>query len=281
MTRIALLGANGMFGKDAVPFFRAAGEEVYGGDLPNVDITSPSSLAAFLDAHPCDVVLNAAAYTNVDGAETQREEAMRINGLGPKVVAEACLDRGLLLLHISTDYVFPGEKPEGYLPNDPTGPAINGYGESKLLGERAVREILPDSQLLVCRTQWLYGRHGTNFIDTIRGLALTRSSLRVVDDQWGVPTHTLELARQMHACLEAGARGIVHTVGGGGPVTWYEVAREVVALSGLPCTVSPCTSEEFPRPARRPHHAWLRHKGDWATGDWKDTLASYLRSRTT
>ena len=198
-----------------------------------MDITSPSSVAAFLDAHPADVVLNAAAYTNVDGAESQREEALRINGLGPGVVAEACRERGLLMLHISTDYVFPGEKPEGYLPWDPTGPAINAYGESKLAGERAVRELLPDTQFLVCRTQWLYGRHGTNFVDTIRGLALTRSSLRVVDDQWGVPTHTLELARQMHTCLEAGARGVVHTVGGGGPVTWYELAREVVALSGL------------------------------------------------
>jgi len=279
MTRIALLGSNGMFGKDAAPFFTRAGLEVTGGDLPDVDITSATSVAAFLDAHPCDAVLNAAAYTNVDGAESQGEEAMRINGLGARVVAEACAARGLFLVHISTDYVFPGEKPEGYLPGDATGPAINRYGESKLAGERAVLEVMPRGRYLVCRTQWLYGKHGTNFVDTIRGLALTRASLRVVDDQWGVPTHTLELGRQMSACLKAGTTGVVHTVGGGGPVSWFTVASEVVRLSGMPCEVTPCTSEEFPRPARRPAHAWLRTDGSWPVADWKTSLADYLGPR--
>lgn len=279
MTRIALLGAKGMFGKDAMPLFAETGYEVVGADLPEVDITSLKSVGAFLDAHPCDVVLNAAAYTNVDGAESQREEAMRINGLGPRVVAEACHKRDLLLVHISTDYVFPGEKREGYLPGDPTGPALSAYGESKLVGELAVREQLPEDRYLVCRTQWLYGKHGTNFVDTIRGLALTRSSLKVVSDQWGVPTHTYELARQIRACLEAGMRGVVHTVGGGGPITWFTFATEVVVLSGLPCEITACTSDEFPRPAKRPRYAWLKSEGHWPVRDWKTSLSAYLRAR--
>ncbi len=181
------------------------------------------------------------------------------------------------LVHISTDYVFPGEKPEGYLPDDPPGPAINAYGESKLAGEEAIRAILPAEQVLLCRTQWLYGHHGKNFVDTIRTLAASRSRLEVVDDQWGVPTHAAELARQMSDLLAVGARGVAHTVGGGGPITWYAFAREIVALSGLPCEVVPCTSEAFPRPAPRPRHAWLRSGAPAsAARHWEETLAQYL-----
>jgi dTDP-4-dehydrorhamnose reductase len=278
MPRIALLGANGMFGKDAATVFERAGYEVAGADLPEVDIAFPSSLASFLDAHPASVVVNAAAYTNVDGAEDHRQEAFRINALGAEMVAEACRDRGLTLLHISTDYVFPGEKPEGYSPGDPPGPPINAYGASKLAGEEAIRSILPEDQVLLCRTQWLYGRHGKNFVDTIRSLAAHRSRIEVVDDQWGVPTHTAELARQMTELLSGGARGVAHAVGGGGPITWCAFAREIVALGHLPCEVVACTSEAFPRPARRPRHAWLRSESPGIARDWKDTLAHYLKN---
>ncbi len=266
-----------MFGKDAAPVFEAAGYEVAGADLPEVDITSAGSVAALLDAHPGSVVVNAAAYTDVDGAESSREVAFRVNGLGAKVVAEACRQRDALLLHISTDYVFPGEAPRGYLPGDAPGPAINAYGESKLAGELALRDALPEGRFLICRTQWLYGGHGKNFVDTIRTLAATRSELKVVDDQWGVPTHAAELARQMAGLLARGARGVAHTVGGGGPITWYTFAREIVALSGLSCGVTPCASEAFPRPARRPHHAWLRSEAPAAARHWKESLAQYIR----
>lgn len=278
MPRLVLLGANGMFGRDAAPVFERVGYQVVGADLPDVDIASQGSLASFLDAHQASVVVNAAAYTNVDGAEGHREEAFRINALGAEIVARACLDRGLTLVHISTDYVFPGEKPEGYLPDDPPGPPINVYGASKLAGEEAIRAILPAEQVLLCRTQWLYGRHGKNFVDTIRTLAASRSRIEVVDDQWGVPTHAAELARQVSDLLAGGARGVAHAVGGGGPITWHAFARQIVALCHLPCEVAACTSEAFPRPAPRPRHAWLRIKGAWPTEDWKDTLAHYLKN---
>ncbi len=275
--RLLLLGASGMFGSDAAAVFREAGYEVLGADLPEVDITRPSSLADFLDAHPCDLVLNAAAYTNVDGAEDHREEAFRINAFGAEVVARACRDRNLALAHISTDYVFPGAREAGYVPSDPPGPPVNAYGASKLAGEEAIRAVLPEDRLLICRTQWLYGRHGKNFVDTIRGLAASRASLSVVNDQWGVPTHTAELARQIARLLTLGARGVAHTVGGGGPITWFTFAREIVALAGLPCEVLPCSSEAFPRPAKRPRHAWLRSGVPADAGPWKDSLLSYLR----
>lgn len=276
MPRLVLLGANGMFGKDAVPVFEAAGYEVVGADLPEADITSAKSLAELLDAHPPSVVVNAAAFTDVDGAESSRDLAFEVNGLGAHMVAEACRQKDALLVQISTDYVFPGEKPKGYLPRDPMGPAINAYGESKMAGEAGIRAAMPGGGFLICRTQWLYGRGGKNFVDTIRALAATRSRIRVVDDQWGVPTHTVELARQMIELLAHGARGVAHTVGGGGPITWHTFAREIVALSGLSCEVIPCTSEAFPRPARRPHHAWLRSDTYGTAKHWKDSLAQYM-----
>ncbi len=275
--RLLLLGANGMFGRDAAAVFAQAGFGVAGADLPEVDITSASGVAGFLDANPAQIVVNAAAYTNVDGAEDHREEAFRINAFGAEVVAHACRDRHLTLVHISTDYVFPGEREAGYVPLDPPGPPVNAYGASKLAGEEAIRAALPGDRLLICRTQWLYGRHGKNFVDTIRGLAASRASLHVVDDQWGVPTHTAELARQIARLLALGARGVAHTVGGGGPVTWCTFAREIVALAGLPCEVLPCSSEAFPRPAKRPRHAWLRSDVPADARPWRESLLAYLK----
>lgn len=279
--RIILLGAGGMFGTDAQPLFEAAGHSVRAGDLPDVDITDRASLARFLDAAPGDAVLNAAAYTNVDGAESQRQEAFRINALGARRVAEACRERKLLLVHISTDYVFPGLRASGYLPDDPPGPAINAYGQSKLEGERAVLETLREDQVLICRTQWLYGTHGKNFVDTILKLSEIRNDLRVVNDQWGVPTYTVDLARQMAALLDLGARGFAHTVGGGGPVTWYDFAAEILAQAGSSCRLTACTSEEFPRAAVRPQFGWLRSTKvpAGAIRHWREALSDYLGGR--
>ncbi len=279
--KLILLGAKGMFGSDAAPVFREAGYEVLGADLPEVDITRPPSLADFLDAHPCDLVLNAAAYTDVDGAEDHSEQAFVVNALGAGVVAEACLGRGLVLVHISTDYVFPGEREAGYGPSEPPGPPVNAYGASKLAGEEAIRAALPRDSFLICRTQWLYGRHGKNFVDTIRGLAASRASLSVVNDQWGVPTHTRELARQIAALVAAGARGVAHTVGGGGPITWFTFAREIVTLAGLHCEVLPCSSEAFPRPAKRPRYAWLKNDNvpGVVIGSWREALHEYVGRR--
>lgn len=279
--KLILLGANGMFGRDALPVLRQAGHEVTGADLPEVDAADPGSLGGFLDLHPAEILLNAAAYTDVDGAETHREEARRANALGAEVAARLCRERGLLLVHISTDYVFPGEKAEGYLPEDEPGPALSVYGETKLEGERAIGRILPPDRRLICRTQWLYGRSRGNFVETMLRLARSEGRLRVVDDQWGAPTHTRELARQIALLLARDARGVAHTVGGGGPVTWCQWARQIVALSGLACPVEPISWRDLPRPARRPVHAWLRDGASppLPARHWRDSLAEYLEER--
>ncbi len=276
--RLILLGAKGMFGSDALPILEGAGHRVVPADLPEADITDPASLERLLDAHRAEAVLNAAAYTDVDGAERERERAFRVNAFGTRMVAKACADRRLLLVHLSTDYVFPGTRPEGYLPGDPPGPAVNAYGESKLEGERAARGELPPERLLICRTQWLYGRHGKNFVDTMAGLLSSREEVRVVNDQWGVPTHTSELALQVAALLEIGARGVAHTVGGGGPITWYDFAGAIALRLGLPARVVPCSTAQFPRLARRPAHAWLRGEGvpAGAVRHWREALDAYL-----
>jgi len=278
MSDLILLGANGMFGRDAVPVFEHAGWRVHPGDLPEVDIAEPGSLEAFFAGRPGEVVINAAAYTDVDRAESEPEAALRINASGAENVARACLSGGRLLVFISTDYVYPGDRPEGYLPTDPPGPALNRYGESKLEGEARIRRTLPPERLLICRTQWLYGPRGRNFVDTIRSLAASRREIHVVDDQWGVPTHTRDLARQIAALLKIDAAGVRHTVGGGGPITWFELAEEIVRREGSPCRVLPCATEAFPRPAPRPRYGWLRDPGipPEAVRHWKDSLADHL-----
>lgn len=278
MKKLCLLGSAGMFGRDAAPVFRSMGFTVVGGDLPEVDICDERSLGRFLDESKPDAVVNAAAYTNVDGAESHREEAFRINAEGASMVAKICAARSVFLVHISTDYVFPGTKKEGYLPSDPPAPAVNAYGESKLEGERAVIGTVKPGSYLICRTQWLYGRHGRNFVDTIRELANSRKVLRVVDDQWGVPTHTANLARQIGRLLTDGATGIAHTVGGRGPITWFTFAREIVSLCGASTEVLPCTTEEFPRPAGRPVYGWLKNDSVPATcvTGWKEDIAEYI-----
>jgi dTDP-4-dehydrorhamnose reductase len=265
-----------MFGRDALPVLEAAGFEVIGADLPEVDICEPGSVEAFFRRTAPQVVLNAAAFTDVDGAEEKEDEAFRANAKGPELLARACASAKALLVHISTDYVFPGERPEGYLPDDPPGPALGVYGRSKLEGEQAIIAALPKEGYLICRTQWLYGTTGKSFPDTILKLAATRKSLRVVNDQWGAPTWTRELARQIASLIHEGARGIRHAVNGGGPVTWYTFARQIVAEAGLDCIVEPCTSEEFPRPARRPTYAWLRDNDATNAQPWQEGLREYL-----
>lgn len=280
---VCLLGNRGMFGTDARPVFEEEGFELSGGDLPEVDLTDRVSLAGFMEGKTCDAVLNAAAFTNVDGAECQRMEAFRVNAQGVKTLAEACRERGVVLIHLSTDYVFPGYQKEGYRPFDTAGPAINAYGESKLAGERAVAQTLPPDQYLICRTQWLYGSTGRNFVETILKAAPVRTNLKVVNDQWGVPTRTTELARQICSLLKLKVRGYAHTVGGGGPITWYDFAKEIVALSGTGCDVEPCSSEAVPRPARRPSYAWLVNTNvpKEAVRHWRESLGEYLEERRT
>jgi dTDP-4-dehydrorhamnose reductase len=217
---------------------------------------------------PDDVVINCAAWTDVDGAEEQEAEALRVNGDGARNVAEAAG----VVVYVSTDYVFDGTKREPYVPSDPVNP-MSAYGRTKLAGEQATAEANPRHHIV--RTSWLFGPGGGNFVETILRLAGERDVLRVVDDQIGRPTYTRHLAEALIELSRRDDYGIHHRAGGG-QCSWFEFAREIVERAGLDCRVEPCTTAEMPRPAPRPAYSVL------AGGDlpsWQEGLDAYLGVR--
>jgi dTDP-4-dehydrorhamnose reductase len=276
--RLAITGAAGMLGQDLAVAAKAAGHEVLAFPRADLDITDPAAVTRTLrDARP-DVVVNSAAWTNVDGAETDEAGAQAVNGAGAGNVARAAAACGAWTIHVSSDYVFDGGKASPYLESDPVGP-LSAYGRSKLAGERAVAEEAPDRHTTV-RSSWLFGPGGPCFPATILRLAHERDELKVVDDQIGCPTFTGHLAEALVNLAGRVQRpvGIVH-VAGGGSCSWFEFAREIVAGAGVRCEVKPCSTEEFPRPASRPANSVLRsERGDEAPvlPEWREGLARYM-----
>ncbi|MFJ9742420.1 dTDP-4-dehydrorhamnose reductase [Streptomyces sp. NPDC101166] len=283
MTRWLITGAGGMLGRDLTDVLAERGAEVTASTRQELDVTDAAAVRAAVAGH--DVVVNAAAWTDVDGAEADEAAATRINGEGPRVLAQACADSGAALIQVSTDYVFPGDAAEPYPHDAPTSP-VNAYGRGKLVGEEAVTGLLPERGYVV-RTAWLYGAHGRNFVATMLNLAGQRETLDVVDDQRGQPTWTVALARQIADLGEAAVAGrapagVYHgTASGTG--TWFDLARAAFELTGLdPERVRPTTSEKFVRPARRPAYSVLAHDR-WATAgvavqpDWREQLAEALK----
>lgn len=287
MTRWLITGAGGMLGRDLTEVLTGHGvSSVTAPTRKELDITDVGAVRTAVAGH--DVVVNAAAWTDVDGAEADETAATRINGEGPRVLAEACAAEGAVLIQVSTDYVFPGDGTEPYRHDDATSP-VNAYGRGKLVGERAVTELLPEHGYVV-RTAWLYGAHGRNFVATMLDLAARRETVDVVDDQLGQPTWTVALARQIVELGEAALAGrapagVYHgTASGSG--TWFDLARATFELAGLdPDRVRPTTSEKFVRPARRPAYSVLAHDR-WAEAGvavqphWRDQLATALGTMT-
>jgi dTDP-4-dehydrorhamnose reductase len=247
-----------------------------------LDITDPAAVSAAVAGH--DLVVNAAAWTDVDGAETAEDAATAVNGTGVRNLAAACAAAGARLLHVSTDYVFPGDGTAPY-PEDAATAPVNAYGRSKLVGELAVAELLPDSGYVV-RTAWLYGEHGPNFVATMLKLAAQRDTLDVVDDQQGQPTWSYALAEQLvalgRAALAGSAPAGSYHGTASGRTTWFGLARAAYELSGLdPERIRPTTSAAFVRPAVRPGYSVLGHDRWAAAGlaplpDWREGLAEAL-----
>jgi dTDP-4-dehydrorhamnose reductase len=271
-----------MLGRDLVERIRAAGIEVTALARPQLDITDADAVRAAVRGH--DLVINAAAWTDVDGAETAEEQATAVNGHGVANLAAACAQTGARLVTISTDYVFDGTASEPYAEDAPTDP-INAYGRSKLVGEHAIRDLLPEAGYIV-RTAWLYGAYGANFVRTVLRLAEQRETIDVVTDQVGQPTWTRQLAERLvelgTAALAGSAPpGIYHGTASGA-TSWYGLARAAYAATGLdPDRVRPTTSAAFPRPARRPAYSVLRHDAWSRAGlapmpDWHDMLTQAL-----
>ena len=252
MTRWLVTGAAGLLGRDLVQAL--AGREVTAVDLAEVDVTDERAVEQALRGH--DVVVNCAAFTAVDEAETQESEAFAVNAVGPALLAEACARHGARLLQLSTDYVFAGDAAEPYPVDSPLDPR-NAYGRTKAAGEQAVRSALPDRSWVV-RTAWLYGEHGPNFVRTMIRLEGERETVQVVDDQRGQPTWSRDLADRLVAMVDAGVPPGTYHATNAGAATWYDLARRVFELLGADTgRVKPCRSKDFPRPAARPAYSVL------------------------
>ncbi len=279
--RVLVVGSRGQLGSDLTEVIADRREvDVLAVDLPDIDITDPASVRRVLDSFPADVVVNCAAWTAVDDAETNEAAALRVNGLGPRVLAEACAESGAWLVQVSTDYVFDGEATTPYSEDQAPDPR-SAYGRTKLAGEVAVREVLPDRHYVV-RTAWLYGRNGANFVKTMARLEGERETVSVVDDQRGQPTYSLDLAEQILALLDARPpAGTFHSTNSG-EVTWFGFTQEIFRLLGAdPARVLPTTSAEFVRPAPRPTYSVLGHE-KWAAAGiapmrpWDEALAAAI-----
>ncbi|WP_238013326.1 dTDP-4-dehydrorhamnose reductase [Dactylosporangium sp. AC04546] len=289
MSSWLLTGAGGMLGQDVLHTLSgrvsAQGHTVTAVKRADLDITDAAAVRAMVDGH--DVVINAAAWTDVDGAESDEAAATAVNGTGVAHLASACAATGARLLHVSTDYVFAGNASEPYAEDAPTAP-LNAYGRSKLVGEQAVLATLPAHGYVV-RTAWLYGMHGRNFVTTMLRLAGERDFVDVVDDQIGQPTWSGDLAAQLVALGDAALAGTapagVYHGTASGRTSWFGLAQAVFAEAGLdPARVRPTTSERFARPAPRPAFSVLGHDRWQAAGvppmrEWRGMLTAALSNR--
>ena len=299
--KVVILGAKGMLGRDLGKVFYDLSPYLL--DKDELDVTNEKGTSALFRNLKPDLVINAAAYTDVDGCETNKDLAMKVNADAPGYLARASRDVGAVFVHYSTDYVFDGGKSEGYKEDEEPGKftrrgggPLNFYGESKLAGENAVREVGGNYYLI--RASWLFGLGGPqvdgrpiNFIETILRLAQDlpagrqeRRELKVVNDQHGKPTFSLDLARKTRELVEGKEDfGIYHITNE--PVsTWYDFACEIVKRglapkSGQGPNVIPCASDEFPRPAKRPRYSILLNTKRPLLRSWQEALAEYLSLR--
>jgi dTDP-4-dehydrorhamnose reductase len=241
-----------------------------------LDITDSAAVDAVVADLAPDVVVNAAAYTAVDAAESDEQTAYRVNATGPAVIASALARRGGRLIHLSTDYVFSGDATRPYEVDDPVEPS-SAYGRTKLAGENAVRELLPDRSFVV-RTAWVYGSAGSNFVKTMLRLERERDTVSVVDDQRGTPTWSADLARGLIELATSSATAGTYHCTGRGDTTWWEFTRAIFAEVGAdPSRVQPTNTAAYPRPARRPAYSVLSNASWEAAGltalpHWRDAI---------
>jgi dTDP-4-dehydrorhamnose reductase len=283
---ILLVGDRGMLGRAFRELFARTNRAYEGFDLPAFDAAEQAQVAAVF-ARPWSALINCAAFTNVDAAESDEPAAMRGNATAPRVLAEACVHAGIPLLHFSTDYVFAGNAQQPY-PVDALIQPLGAYGRTKAAGESAIREASETHQIgtsasgvryLIVRTSWLYAPWANNFVRTMAKLSRDKPALKVVNDQRGRPTSAEHLAKSALALLDRGVTGTFH-VTDGGECTWYELTCAIAEKLGRTCTISPCTTAEFPRPAPRPTYSVLDlSKTEALLGPmpaWQDNLASVL-----
>ena len=294
--RILVTGGNGQLGNELQRILREgrseigpipdayAGAEIVAADVDELDVTDADAVMAFVAQGGFDLVVNGAAMTNVDGCETAEDAAFRVNAEAPGNLARAAEAVGAKLVQVSTDYVFPGTEPEPRVEDDPTGP-VSAYGRTKLAGEE--RSLAACSRCFVVRTAWLYGYVGKNFVKTMMRLGADRDEVTVVDDQLGNPTSANDLAHEILKIAATENYGVYHCTGEG-VCSWCEFAAEIIRLSGIPATVTPCTTEQFiagakkqiaPRPAYSAlENAMLKATIGNEMRDWKTALACFFEN---
>jgi len=275
--KVLVTGAAGMLGRDLMLAAGNAGHEVVGFGRAELDVTDAEGLARRVDLERPDVVVNSAAWTDVDGAEEAEEDALAVNGAGAGNVAAAAAEIGASVVYVSTDYVFDGTKNEPYVESDQPAP-LSAYGRTKLAGEEATAAA--NKRHFVVRSAGLFGIGGNNFVETMLRLADGQSEVLVVRDQIGSPTYTWHLAYGIVRLIEGLEFGI-HHMAAAGQCSWYDFAREIFEQAKVDCKVLSVSTEEFGRPAARPPFSALTSQREHAIGlpPWQDGLAGYLAQR--
>ncbi len=285
MKRILVIGAKGMLGRDLVPILQSpreadpsGGYEVVGWDIDEIDIRQESSTRSKIESLRPEIVIHLAAYTDVDGCETNADEAFRVNAEGTKHVATGAKACGAKVVYLSTDYVFDGKREDVYVESDLPNP-LNVYGHSKLRGEQYLQEQLED--YLIIRTQWLYGLYGKNFVTSILRQAREKPRLTIVNDQTGSPTYSVDLSKAIVALIRHKSRGVFH-VANRETCTWYAFGQAILKFSGVKgVSLIPISSEELGRRALRPSYSVLsteklRRDTGMSLRPWSEALKEYL-----
>ncbi len=264
--KLLITGSNGMLGSDLLQILEDK-HEIIATNTSNLDITNNERVIEELKFHNPDMVINAAAYTDVDGCENKKDLAYAVNALGPNNLAIACNRIKSKLVHISTDYVFNGESKIPYMENDKTNP-INSYGETKLKGEEFIQNNMDD--YFIIRTSWLYGFNGNNFVKTMLELSKNHEEISVVNDQKGSPTYTHDLAIAISKLIETDFYGI-YNITNTGVCSWFDFAKDIFEIADVKINLNPVTTDEFPRPAKRPKYSVLSNQ------KWKNKKFNPLR----
>jgi dTDP-4-dehydrorhamnose reductase len=282
MSNILVTGSNGQVGSELQALSPAYEYNFYFTDRDSLDITDKSAVEEFVKNNEITTIINAAAYTAVDKAEEDKENADRVNHIATKYLTEVAKEQGCKLIHISTDYVFDGKNYKPYNEDDATSP--NGvYGATKLAGEKAMQAINPKNSIII-RTSWVYSSYGANFVKTMLRLAKERDALGVIFDQVGTPTYARDLARAIldilpHITNEDVA---IYHYSNEGVLSWYDFAKEIMRMAKIECAINPIETKEYPTPATRPHYSLLNKakiKKDFSITIpyWKDSLDSCLQ----
>jgi dTDP-4-dehydrorhamnose reductase len=274
---ILITGVNGQLGHELYDMLDGK-ETVTGIDIEDVDITDAQKVHEYINDFQPDVVIHPAAYTNVDACESNVDLAYKVNSVGAQNIASACLNTGTKMVYVSTDFVFDGQKEEPYIEFDTPNP-LSIYGKSKLAGEMLASHIL--NRLFIVRTAWLYGLNGNNFVKSILRQTKEKDTLTVVNDQWGTPTYTKDLAEVICRLIYTDGYGIYHATNNG-QCTWYDFAKKILEYAGMEhVNVLPITTDELDRPAKRPKYSVLRNfMLELTIGDtmrpWEDALKEYI-----